>query len=59
MAGVPRTRISCGFHLYPGQEAAHLDLQAELCVSSGSKDFMFGAVVTWDFQVGCTEEMSS
>lgn len=23
------------------------------------KDFMFSAVVTWDFQVGCTEEMSS
>lgn len=59
MAGMPRTRISCGFHLYPGQEAAHSDLQTELCVSSGSKDFMFGAVVTWDFQVGCTEEMSS
>lgn len=58
MAGMPRTRISCGFHLYPGQEAAHSDLQTELCVSSGSKDFMFGAVVTWDFQVGCTE-MSS
>lgn len=59
MAGVPRTRISCGFHLYPGQEAAHLDLQTELRVSSGSKDFMFGTVVTWDFQVGCTEDMSS
>lgn len=24
-----------------------------------SKDFMFGAVVTWDFQVGCTKDMSS
>lgn len=23
------------------------------------KDFLFSAVVTWDFQVGCTEEMSS
>lgn len=45
--------------LNPGQEAAHLDLQTEVRVSSGSKDFMFGTVVTWDFQVGCTEDMSS
>lgn len=37
MADMPRTRISCGLHLYPGQEAAHPNLQTELCVSSEVK----------------------